>query len=789
MKKLIFLVFLFSKIPVLGQTITSPSPLSIEANAINVDAGDFVVNWANSTDNILVSLSLDYQNSATFSLPVTTGLTLNTGYTSWTNITSIVFYGTKTNVNNALAAMTLSMGTVKTAVKISLEATLYDVNYVYNPTNKHFYRYISGNITYANAKTNAATYSFKGKTGYLATITSDSENNFINNNISGNNIWIAASDGGNEGTWKIDAGPESGTTFWQSTTLYNNTMTSMYTGGSTISGQYSSWCNGEPNNADGNNAGEDQAVAKWNGGTCWNDIAAANYSSIQGYIIEISSDFPAGSDYTNVFSTFTVHNNDIAFSLASSNASRLTSANTSNLPNVYGGIQVNSGHTYTLNSGKTLNTNKMIFNGTGKLVLTDAMSKWIPGISSTANTTIHSPSTNNTPSYWSVSSSYSSDAFYPNASYPSPTNSYHFTPWLNSPQGWSAATNDVNQYITLGTHMPAYITGIIIQGRQNSAQYVTKADIDVSLDGLTWKSVLTNAVCNSNITEGVTLLFPSVEYAKFVKVKPKEWSGHITMRMGLLLKNMDIVSDGLVLQLDPTHPVSYKGTGTQWSDLSGQNNHATLVSSPSYSSQERGYFILNGSSNYFSGNAISATSGNNSRTVSMWYKSSANQTIPLLDKGAITDNTAEQLFVVYTNSVTTAPPTSPGGIVICFWGNDLYFPLGSSTVFDGKWHNITYTYDSSNTSVSFCFDGIFSTTSYYWSGGSWTTKSTNPITLSSSLNTSNNPFYIGYTRAKFWGFGSLYANTNIGQTLIYNRALTNSEILTNYYASKSIYGK
>lgn len=41
-----------------------------------------------------------------------------------------------------------------------------------------------------------------------------------------------------------------------------------------------------------------------------------------------------------------------------------------------------------------------------------------------------------------------------------------------------------------------------------------------------------------------------------------------------------IVTNGLVLLLDPANPRSYPGTGTTWFDLSGYSNHATLSGSP-----------------------------------------------------------------------------------------------------------------------------------------------------------------------------------------------------------------
>lgn len=762
--------------------ITAPAPLTIGANASNVDAGDFVINWANTTDQILVSISLEYHNGATFSLPVTTGLTLNTGYTSWTGITSIVFYGTKTNINTALAAMTISMGAVKTAVKINVEASGYDANYVYNPANKHFYRYVAGNITYATAKTNAATYSFKGKTGYMVTVTSDAENNFINTNISGSNVWLAIKDAVTDGTWVIDAGPELGTVL--------KTQNGPTAGN--IDGQYNNWCSGEPNGA---NHSEDYAVGKWGGNTCWNDLPNS-YSSVNGFVVEISADFPAGSDYTGVYSTYAVHNNDIAFTLASANNTTLNSTTVSNFPNLFGGLQINTGNTVTLNASTTLNTNKIVFNGTGKLVLTDNTSKWTPGTSNNlTNTLIHSPSINGTPTYWSTSSNFSGDVFYTNAPYPTVTTGYHFTPWLNSPQGWSAATNDGNQNITLSYDVPTYITGIVTQGRTAGTQYVSNVNVDVSTDGTTWRRVLTGVNLNTNTTESVTTYFPNVEYAKFVKVMPTSsgWVGHITMKMGLLIKSSNIISDGLVLNLDAGNQTSYIGTGTTFKDLSTAGNNGTLTNGPTFNLPNRGYFSFDGVDDYVNGVAIPSTSGNNSRTVMVWYKSTANKNTILLDKGAVTDDKSEQLVLVYTNGAGVGagsyPPTNNGGIAVCFWGSDLIYPIAATTLFDGNWHFVAYTYDNSNTSVRICFDGKFATSVYQWNTSAWSTNNTKPFVLPRAQNTTNNPYLIGQSRAAFWGYGGTFSNVSIPLLQIYNRALTEAEILTNYNATRARYGR
>ena len=95
----------------------------------------------------------------------------------------------------------------------------------------------------------------------------------------------------------------------------------------------------------------------------------------------------------------------------------------------------------------------------------------------------------------------------------------------------------LNQYIILNYDIPVYIVGIVTKGRAtNAGQWVAAADVDVSIDGITWKRVLSNASLNTDYNSSVTNLFPSVEYAKYVKVMPTSWSNHITMRLGILIK-------------------------------------------------------------------------------------------------------------------------------------------------------------------------------------------------------------------------------------------------------------
>jgi hypothetical protein len=55
-----------------------------------------------------------------------------------------------------------------------------------------------------------------------------------------------------------------------------------------------------------------------------------------------------------------------------------------------------------------------------------------------------------------------------------------------------------------------------------------------------------------------------------------------------------VVTSGLVLSLDAADRNSYPGSGTTWTDMSGNGNNATLVNSPAFSSASGGAIALDG---------------------------------------------------------------------------------------------------------------------------------------------------------------------------------------------------
>lgn len=61
-----------------------------------------------------------------------------------------------------------------------------------------------------------------------------------------------------------------------------------------------------------------------------------------------------------------------------------------------------------------------------------------------------------------------------------------------------------------------------------------------------------------------------------------------------------IITNGLVLCLDPGNTKSYIGSGTTVADLSGNGNNATLQASPTFNTANLGSFSLNGTTQYLS---------------------------------------------------------------------------------------------------------------------------------------------------------------------------------------------
>ena len=221
-----------------------------------------------------------------------------------------------------------------------------------------------------------------------------------------------------------------------------------------------------------------------------------------------------------------------------------------------------------------------------------------------------------------------------------------------------------------------------------------------------------------------------------------------------------IVTGSLKLYLDAANPTSYSGSGPTWSDLSGNYNHATLVNNPTFNAGNGGSFYTNGNNQY----AISSYVGSatDSYTYSAWFKNDNNSEPKyLLTRGRDLEGNGWSLQVqITTGGIATAAvvPTVPSTVGILV--------SGTTQIALNTWYNITAVWTAGQ-SIKIYVNGVLEGT-------------TN--TTGTSLRTSSSGWVIGSVAT------STFTSGNNAVAQVYNRALSDAEIMTNFNSVKSRFG-
>jgi hypothetical protein len=364
---------------------------------------------------------------------------------------------------------------------------------------------------------------------------------------------------------------------------------------------------------------------------------------------------------------------------------------------------------------------------------------------------IHSPSTNTNPTYWSVSSAWNGETTF---------SQQHYTPWINnSTLGWAAGVNDANQSIMLSYDAPTTIKGIVTQGRANNGgQWVTTAHIETSPNGVApWTRVLSNATLNSNSIDDARVLFPTPVFAKAVRILPVGWINHITMRLGLLLKPIDFTTNNLILYYNPAMTESYSGTGTTVNDISGNGMNGTLSNVTTSATA----FTFNGSNSQVSipDNAV-LEPGTGNWTIEVWFKPTV-VSGTLLGKYNNGGNTA---------NISYALRMGANYIRADFSNGSTGFTSDNYTLTPNNWVQMVYVWNKTNNVLYTYSNGVI--------------KQTKTITISGILNSITNLFLGSYNGGEY----PQYFNGQIGVVRMYNKPLTDSEVLNNFNTTKATYG-
>ena len=226
----------------------------------------------------------------------------------------------------------------------------------------------------------------------------------------------------------------------------------------------------------------------------------------------------------------------------------------------------------------------------------------------------------------------------------------------------------------------------------------------------------------------------------------------------------NIVTNGLVSYLDAGYGTSYPTTGTTWFDVSGYGRNGTLINGPTYSNVSGGTIVFDGTDDYVTLGTQSFIT--NDFTVNLWYNLNTNTTKEhfLFSIGYSSGNS----FLITANSNLGSSQTLSSYYVNPS-GNATGRTINSITVGNTVLVNLTYTRNNGLNVI-------------YINGVEQTSRTfTESLSLGSSLQ-----YILGYAIPRNKTTAYLQGNIYISQ--VYNRSLTQSEILQNFNAQKSRFG-
>jgi len=223
--------------------------------------------------------------------------------------------------------------------------------------------------------------------------------------------------------------------------------------------------------------------------------------------------------------------------------------------------------------------------------------------------------------------------------------------------------------------------------------------------------------------------------------------------------NPRIVTDGLVLALDAGNTKSYPGSGSTWSDLSGNGNDGTLTNGPTYSSDNGGYFSFDGTNDDCDLSNTPQINGNEV-TFSVWNY-------------GIDARSSSIIWLSGSSGVRMLQVHLPWSNNIVYWdagnGVSAYDRIQKGVTGDEYqgWHHWVFTKNATNGTMYVYLDGLL------WNSGTGKNLSIGtPDTIRSIGSAGVNNYHKGY----------------ISNLQLYKRELSASEIKQNFNALRGRFG-
>jgi hypothetical protein len=209
-----------------------------------------------------------------------------------------------------------------------------------------------------------------------------------------------------------------------------------------------------------------------------------------------------------------------------------------------------------------------------------------------------------------------------------------------------------------------------------------------------------------------------------------------------------VVTDGLVLYLDAANPNSYVSGSTTWRDISRGGNNGALINGPTYSSANGGSIVFDGNNDYV--NCGDILNYSNNFSVNCWVSISTSGVNPIISKWD-TSILANRFLLFRINSNTLQ----------LFDSNSTLYSGGS--VSSNIWTHVSFVINGANSQL-------------YMNGLPSGTTFSPTFTIKSGLNLGLCSYSISL---------NAFLTGNMAITQIYNRALSATEVLQNYNATKT----
>ena len=233
-----------------------------------------------------------------------------------------------------------------------------------------------------------------------------------------------------------------------------------------------------------------------------------------------------------------------------------------------------------------------------------------------------------------------------------------------------------------------------------------------------------------------------------------------------LFHSPNIVTDGLILNLDAGNTKSYPGSGNTWTDLSKEKNHAT-ISNFAVGSLNGGTLTANGAT---SSGFINASASLQPASITMEAMIK-----PLDNGGSFTsvisyppnDDAHQSPWMIYAIYLTHAPWSGTGQLHTRIGGSGHY---SAENVYEfGVWNHLVISFH--NQAIKYYRDGVLKDTD------------TNSAATISYSGYENQNVMIGVNPSGTEDFEGEYSNIKL-----YNRALTDAEVAQNFEAIRGRFG-